>query len=131
MSDTRQAVLASIERMTASFHDADLQGVMAAYERDPTVVFQPGEPVSGTPAVREMFQVTFTLEPRFDYGEHEVVVAGDLALHIAPWTMRAKAPDGTPIEEEGLSVAVLRRQENGEWRMAIDNPHGQRVMTTR
>lgn len=58
----------------------------------------------------------------------EVLLAGDTAIHTAPWSMRATAPDGTPIEQRGLSVAVLRRQRDGSWLMVTDNPYGQRLL---
>ena len=45
--------------------------------------------------------------------------------------MRATAPDGTKIQERGLSVAVLRRQPDGQWLMVIDNPHGQHLLDAR
>ena len=38
--------------------------------------------------------------------------------------MTAKSPEGNEIKQNGLSIAVLRKQEDGEWLMIIDNPHG-------
>ena len=60
---------------------------------------------------------------RFSYGAHDVVVAGDTGLHLMQWT--AEGPDG-PMR--ALSVAVLRRQADGAWRMVIDHPFGDGVM---
>ena len=77
--------------------------------------------------MRATFKQWFAMSPRFEYAGHDVLVVGDLAVHIAPWTMKGKAPDGAPIEQSGLSVAVLRRQPEGRWLMVIDNPHGQHV----
>jgi len=34
-------------------------------------------------------------------------------------------PDGSKIEQNGLSVATLRKQPDGSWLMIQDNPHGQ------
>ena len=66
--------------------------------------------------------------PVFTYSGHEVFIKGNVATHISPWKMTAKAPDGTVIKQSGLSVAVLRKQKNGEWLMIIDDPHGQFLM---
>lgn len=49
---------------------------------------------------------------------------GNVALHLAPWTMTGTLPDGTPVSQTGLSVAVMRRQPDGAWRMVIDHPYG-------
>ncbi|MCH8181705.1 MAG: SgcJ/EcaC family oxidoreductase [Proteobacteria bacterium] len=128
MTEDQKNVLAVIERMTEAFHKGDIEGVMASYEDTATIVFEPGNPVSGPAVLRELFLGMFTMNPRFDYSGHEVVIAGDLAVHFAPWTMKGTSTDGAEIKQDGLSVAVLRKQTDGRWRMVIDNPHGQRLM---
>ena len=121
-------VIAAVERLTAAFHAADLEGVMKSYAPTATVVFEPGAPASDPVAIRAGFGGFFKVSPRFEYSGHEVVIAGDTAVHFAPWTMKGIAPDGTPVQQRGLSVAVLNRQPDGSWRMVIDNPHGQRLI---
>lgn len=128
MTEDQKNVLAVIERMTEAFHKSDIDRVMASYENTATIAFEPGNPVSGPAVLREMFQGMFAMNPRFDYSGHEVVVAGDLAVHFAPWTMKGTSPDGAEIRQSGLTAAVLRKQADGRWLMVIDNPHGQRLM---
>lgn len=38
--------------------------------------------------------------------------------------MTGTLPDRTPVSQTGLSVAVMRRQPDGAWRMVIDHPYG-------
>ncbi len=128
MSVNEKDVLHTIGQMTTAFHNGDIEGVMASYEDNAVVVFNPETPVSDPVSLREMFQQAFTLNPYFEYSGHEVFIAGDIAVHFAPWTMNGKAPDGTDIEQSGLSVAVLRRQPDGRWLMVIDDPHGQHLL---
>ena len=128
MSTDEKNVLNTIEQMTAAFHKGDLEGIMETYEKDALVVFKPKTPVSDEAQLRGMFQQMFPVNPKFTYGEHEVFVAGDIAIHFTPWNMTGKTPDGTELQDNGLSVAVLRRQENGEWLMVIDNPYGHHVL---
>ena len=78
--------------------------------------------------LKEMFQGAFSLNPKFTYSGHEVFVNGDIAVHIAPWTMKGQAPDGSEVKQEGLSIAVLRKQKDGKWLMVFDDPHGQFLM---
>jgi uncharacterized protein (TIGR02246 family) len=126
--DTEPRVHALIERMTSALAGRDIDGVMATYERDAIVAFEPGMPTSGDATLREGFAGLLAADPRFVFRGHEIIVSGDLALHLMPWTMNGTAPDGSTIEQEGLSVAVLRRQADGRWLMVIDNPHGQRLL---
>lgn len=121
-------VMSVINHMTDSFNKKSLDGIMETYESGAAVSFQPGMPMVGEDMLRKAFEVFFAFNPHYNFDEHEVVVAGDIALHTVPWSMTGKAPDGTTIQESGLSVAVLRKQKDGQWLMVIDNPHGSRFM---
>ncbi|HAS43335.1 MAG TPA: hypothetical protein DCS93_22840 [Microscillaceae bacterium] len=128
MTQEQKQVLRVITKMTKAFQNKDIDKVMTCYEPDAVVVFEPGSPVSGANVLRKMFAGMAQANPKFTYSGHEVFIAGDVATHIAPWKMTAKAPDGTVIKQSGLSVAILRKQKNGEWLMIIDDPHGQFLM---
>ncbi|MBT8152315.1 DUF4440 domain-containing protein [Epibacterium ulvae] len=118
-------VLAAIQTMTGSFQSGDIDTVMNSYESKATVLFEPATPVSDRAVLEQMFTGMAAINPVFDYNKgHEVIVNGDTAVHIAPWVMTAKTPDGQEIQQSGLSIAVLNRQADGSWKMVIDNPHG-------
>lgn len=121
-------VVRVIERMTSAFAAKDVDTVLSTYEANAVVVGEPGQPASGTPALRALFESFIAVDPHFTYHGHEVIEAGDIALHLMPWSMTGKAPDGTVIEDGGLSVAVLRRQPDGRWLMVIDDPYGDHLM---
>ncbi|NJM24759.1 MAG: SnoaL-like domain-containing protein [Bacteroidia bacterium] len=121
-------VLNAVLEMTRAFHKKDMERVLASYESSAVIVFAPEQPVSDLAGIRAGFAGFFTFDPKFDYSGHEVFVSGDLAVHVAPWTMTGTTPDGTPITQTGLSVAVLRRQPDGRWLMVIDNPFGARLL---
>ena len=125
---SEEEVLNTIERMTEAFQNSDIEGVMSTYEDGAIVMFEPETPISDSSLLRESFKNSFTLNPQFTFAEHEVYIAGDIAMHITPWKMVGKTPDGQDIEQGGLSVAVLRRQSDGKWLMVIDNPHGSRLL---
>jgi ketosteroid isomerase-like protein len=119
----QQNILATIERMTAAFAKGDIDTIMSTYEPRASVVSTPGTPVWGDQALRAMFRNFVDAEVAFKYGKHEVVVAGDVGLHLMQWS--APGPNG---EMSALSVAVLRRQPDNSWKMVIDHPFGDGVM---
>lgn len=122
-------VLQAIQTMTQAFQQKNINGVLNSYEKGAAVMFEPGQAISDPVIIKQMFEGAFQINPKFNYPNgHEVYIANDIALHIAPWVMTGQAPDGSIIEQTGLSVAVLRRQEDGQWRMMLDNPHGQNLM---
>lgn len=117
-----------VEKMTSAFQNNQIDAVMSAYEHGAVVLFEPGQPITNERDLRQMFSGMAAAKPVFTYSGHEVVVSGDIAVHIAPWNMAAQAPDGQKIVQSGLSIAVLRRQADGSWKMVIDNPHGARLL---
>lgn len=128
MTQDQKDVLALIGKMTGSFEAGDLDTVMQTYEADQTIMFEPGKPVSDAKGARLAFEQFLAVSPKFSYSGHEVIVEGDIAVHIAPWQMTGTDPAGKPVEAAGLSIAVLRRQPDGSWKMVIDNPHGGRLL---
>lgn len=126
MSVNTGKVLSTIELMTEAFQNKEINGILSNYENGAAVMFEPGKSVSDPEILRQMFEGAFQINPKFDYPKgHEVYIANDIALHIAPWVMTGKTPDGTEISETGLSVAVLRKQKDGQWLIVLDNPNGQ------
>lgn len=119
-------VIEVVNFMTSAFQEKNLGHVMASYEKGAAIMFSPQEKVTDPTTIAEMFEGAFQINPKFDYPDgHEVYISNGIALHIAPWTMKGNTPEGTTIEQKGLSIAVLRKQEDGNWLLVLDNPHGQ------
>lgn len=131
MNAEQNKVLSTITMMGSNYNSRDIDAVMKAYEASAVVLFEPGNPVSGSAGIKAAFQGSLAINPHFVFGKHEVTIAGDIALHLTPYTMTGKTPDGQSINQSGLSVAVLRRQADGQWLMVIDNPHGQALLVMR
>lgn len=121
-------IQATIDTMVAAFTAHDIDGILATYESGAVVVGEPTMPVSGTPALRELFAQFIAIDPKFTFTAHDVVQAGDIAVHFSVWKMTGKAPDGTVIEQGGLGVVVLRMQSDGRWLMVIDCPYGDHLL---
>ena len=126
MSD-ESAVLQTIQTMTEAFGRGDIDKVMSTYAAPATVVAAPGQLVTGDAPLRAMFADFVAAGVNFTYGEHEVVVSGDTALHLMAW--EAPGPDNSQMR--ALSVAVLNRQSDGTWKMVIDHPFGDGVLAQR
>ncbi|NOU32160.1 MAG: SnoaL-like domain-containing protein [Polyangiaceae bacterium] len=129
--DQKTQIRSTIDAMTDAFNRGDIDAVMTAYEPGAVVLGRPGDPVSGTPELRAMFASFIAAKARFSFFGHEIVQAGDVAVHLTPWRMTGVDPSGAALSAEGLSVAVLRRQGDGRWLMVIDNPFGDAIQATR
>src|SRR5262249_2939987 len=103
----------------------DLDPLVDLYEADATLVMAPGERQVGRAAIREALggfigqkaQLTRTCPPVLRAGD-------DLAVLYGDWHGHYTAPDGAQAEVAGQSVEVVRRQADGTWRFAIDDPFG-------
>ncbi|MBC71851.1 YybH family protein [Maribacter litoralis] len=130
MSDEQKKVLNVIGKMTTSVKNKDIEGVMSTYEPNAVIYFQPEMPISDDATQRQIFQGLFAANADFTFYGHEVYITDNIATHINPWSMTATGPDGKQMRQEGLSIAVLRKQKNGQWLMIIDNPYGTHIMQT-
>lgn len=124
-NEEQKKVFSTIEKMVTAFQNKDIDGVLATYEDNAIVMFEPQKPVQGKETLRAVFTQFVGMNPQYTFSGHEIYISGDIATHIAPWKMVGQLPDGTKIEQSGLSVAVLRKQADGNWLMIQDNPHGQ------
>jgi len=126
--ESHEQITATVLTMTDAFQRGDIPAILRTYEPGAVVVGAPGKPLSGEPALRALFGDFIALKPVFTYAGHEVVRAGELALHLAPWQMTGTAPDGSQLQQRGLSVALLRRQPDGRWLMVVDHPFGDALL---
>ncbi len=107
------------------FSGSDLEGLLVLYEPNATLMPQPGQAVSGTAAIREALGGFLGLKPTFDWVETKPAIrSGDLALLHSRWTLSGTGPDGSPLNLSGTTADVVRRQADGTWLFAIDNPWG-------
>ena len=104
----------------------DVDTAVALYEPNASYVLDSGEVIRGRAAIRAACQNFLAYKPKFTIEVKAVQSGdGDLALTSSTWTVTGVNPeDGTPFTQSGRSAEVVRRQADGTWQFAIDNPHG-------
>ncbi|MFI4978212.1 MAG: enoyl-CoA hydratase-related protein [Solirubrobacterales bacterium] len=101
----------------------DLEGVLELYEEGATLVGPDGQPATGEQSIRERLQGLLTMAPKVEAGESRALLAGDIALLSGRWRMTFAVGDGGgQTGFEATSTEVARRQADGCWRYAIDDP---------
>jgi uncharacterized protein (TIGR02246 family) len=113
-----------IDAVAAGLGAGDIERVISLYEPDATFAPQPGQSIHGREAIREALAAFAALKPQMTGEIEKVLVAGDTALVRNRWALRGRRPDGTAVEMGGTSADVLRRGEDGHWRILIDDPWG-------
>ena len=106
------------------FNARNLDGLMALYETDATLVPQPGSRTVGHEANRQTLQQFLALNGRIDITTVEVIRSGPLALLRGKWQLTGTGADGRPVDLSGKNIEVARRQPAGHWQFVIDHPYG-------
>jgi uncharacterized protein (TIGR02246 family) len=119
-----EKINAVVNANNAAVAAGDIDAVIATFEANGALVFQPGMMAKGTSELRGAFEQFIGMKPQITVIAHDVIQTGDIAVHTSTWTMKGQAPDGSVFEDKGFSTVVLRRQADGEWLMVIDNPFG-------
>ena len=114
-----------------ALHDRWVDGVNRGdLDRLAAFVVRPDKTVVGLAAVRDATAGLLALRPRATLKPLFVVRTADLALLISRWHLRGTGPDGAAVEIGGQTSDVARRQGDGTWRFAIDNPWGDAAAAT-
>jgi ketosteroid isomerase-like protein len=96
---------------------ADAEGAAALYEPDAVLAYPPGDFTVGRDAIQALFEKMFASRPHFEPEPPlPTVLWGDLALTSTP-----------PKDGAGARAQVVRRQTDGTWLRAIDQPEFRRV----
>ncbi len=113
------------DMLVAQFINAgDVESAVALYEPTATFVAEPGKPVSGHAAIREVMTAMMAGKPHVEMSVPIVTQSGDLALLVSDYTVTTTDALGAKTTVSGRGTEVVRRQLDGTWLFIIDNPTG-------
>ena len=121
----------TVNRLVDAINRGDLESAAKLYEPDAALVAQPGRLARGSVQLREALGGFIALKPTLRSEAQEVIEAGDVALYMGRWNLRGTDPAGKEVVMAGASADILRRQEDGRWLIALDNPWGDQILTPR
>lgn len=115
------------EEFIRYFNAGDLDGlVRSLYEDGIAITPTPGAPaVTGRAAAREAIKGFLDLGGKMVVEASAILQNGDIALSHVRWRLDIPGKDSIG----GVTAEVLRRQPDGTWRYAIDNPFGSSYLT--
>src|SRR5262245_1556823 len=120
--------LDTVNKLVHAINAGDLATAVALYEPDGILVIRPGQVARGTAQLREALGGFVALRATLTSEAQHVLEAGDLALYFGRWRLRGTDPAGGAVVLGGESADVLRRQPDGRWLIAIDDPWGTQVL---
>ena len=115
----RGTALADIHpAVEAGINDQDLDGLVALYAPDATLVLPDGSTVTGTAAIREQYAGLLEMKAHITVRSRFATEAGDLALLSNEWTLTVGDQSMSAVSAE-----VARREPDGSWLYVVDHPY--------
>ena len=75
--------------------------------------------------MREMLRATFSYKPDLKLDVRKIISAGDdLVLVVVEWKSKTVSSSGEVKVWAGTATDIVRRQSDGRWKLALDNPYG-------
>lgn len=97
-------------------------GVMSRFLPDAVMVGPNNSRIVGVDAIRASLEQGLPYMEDVNFELIELVVHGDIALERLKFIAVSKLPNGEILETSAISSVVLRRQADGNWQIAIDDP---------
>jgi ketosteroid isomerase-like protein len=123
-----QTPLETVRQLVDAINGGHVQNALSLYESQGVMVSEPGRLAVGTDALRNALAGFIALKPTLRIQSHQLIETGDIALYCSSWHLSGTGPDGSAVEMDGKSSDVLRRQGDGRWLIAIDNPWGTGIL---
>jgi ketosteroid isomerase-like protein len=102
----------------------DIDSFVACYEPEAVIVTPSGANLSGREGARKAAEGFLALNPLLTIGNRKIIEGASTALHLMEWKLQYSGPDGETLQLAGCTADVLRKQDDGGWLLAIDNPIG-------
>ncbi|WP_433029272.1 YybH family protein [Actinomycetospora sp. CA-053990] len=114
-----------IEQFAKYFNSGDLESLVLMYEDGAAFIPEPGTVLNDAAGLRASLQAFLDLKGTITIVSTTEAVNNELALTHSHW--RIDLPDGGSMEH--TSAEVSRRQADGTWKYALDNPFGGDVLS--
>jgi uncharacterized protein (TIGR02246 family) len=104
----------------AGVNNQDIDGLMALYAEDASMVGADGSIATGLSAIREEWVGLLAMNGHITVRSRYAIAAGDLAVLSCEWTF---AVGGEGQQISSVTAEVARRQPDGGWLYVIDHPY--------
>jgi uncharacterized protein (TIGR02246 family) len=111
-----------------AFNAGDIDAIVACYEPQACFVSKSGRATHGAAELRNLYRAMLSNRPQMKLNVRKIIPVGDdLALVIVEWTewtSNAVSSTGEAKRWAGTATDIVRRQSDGTWKIALDNPYG-------
>ena len=110
--------------LSEAYNAGDLEALVSLYDPRAVFVIKPGRVTESPAELHSAMQHLVALHGRLTVNPRTFIRSDDLVLVLGTFTLSGRRGDGTPFERTSRFADVLRRQPDGRWLIAVDNPYG-------
>lgn len=108
--------------------NGDLHGALSCFDKEAVYIDRDGSEIKGLENIEKAMLHLCNWKPEIKGSKHKATIVGDQAVWIDKWSMKAKTPDGNPIEMSGATSCLMQRNDNGIWLWLVDNPFAAEIL---
>lgn len=102
--------------------------ILTLYEADAVFITHDRQVLAGHAALRGVMAAFAAERPRLTPNLVLVARQGEAtAVIYNDWSLVVTGPDGAAVEQSGRAIEVIRRQPDGTWRFAFDDPFARSI----
>ncbi|WP_431211730.1 YybH family protein [Puia sp. P3] len=106
--------------LAAAFNTGDLSTVMRMYDSSGIIVPEPGKPVTGPGKFEEAVKAILSVKGQMEIKTVYCLQTGNIAVGRSEWSIT----DGGEVKVAAKGIEVMRRQDDGSWKIVIDHAFG-------
>jgi len=100
----------------------DLKGALSCFDSEAVYIERNGQEIRGLDNIEKALEILCSWKPEIKGIQQKVTIAGELAIWRDKYAVKAKMPNGDPMEMEGATACIMKRSSEGIWLWLIDNP---------
>jgi len=113
--------------LAKAWNTGDVTKIVTLYENEGILIPQPGQSVSGKVKLKEALLGFLSTKGVFEIETVYCIQAGDVAMSRSIWSIT----DNGVLKIKATGTELLRKQKDGTWLMAVDNPFGADALITK
>jgi ketosteroid isomerase-like protein len=111
--------------LAAAFNTGELSTVMRMYDSTGIIVPEPGKPVTGQTKFEEAVKAILSIKGQMEIRTVYCLQTGNIAVGRSEWSIT----DGEEVKVSAKGIEVMRRQDDGSWKIVIDHAFGAELVS--
>ncbi|MCX7124209.1 MAG: hypothetical protein NTU49_00355 [Gammaproteobacteria bacterium] len=120
--------LETVHAADVAFNEGNVEKILDCYDHSALLVIEPGKYANSIPEIKNFFESIIKYKFKATQIKTETLIADNIALFISRWLLTGVTADHKDYRQERIATCVFRKQEDGRWKLLIDNSYGPAIL---